>query len=59
MNSIGCPTRGCRYSPVAVRDSGVPCPREKLIFEFKWLPELETKNRMKGDYLWLKMVYTF
>ena len=36
-----------------------PIGKEKLIFEFKWLPELETKNRMKGDYLWLKMVYTF
>jgi hypothetical protein len=36
-----------------------PIGTEKLLFEFKWLPELETKNRMKGDYLWLKMVYTF
>ena len=36
-----------------------PIGTEKLIFEFKWLPELETKNRLKGDYLWLKMVYTF
>jgi hypothetical protein len=36
-----------------------PIGKEKLLFEFKWLPELETRNRMKGDYLWLKMVYTF
>jgi hypothetical protein len=36
-----------------------PIGNEKLLFEFKWLPELETKNRLKGDYLWLKMVYTF
>ena len=36
-----------------------PIGKEKLLFEFKWLPELETKNRLKGDYLWLKMVYTF
>ena len=36
-----------------------PIGNEKLIFEFKWLPELDTKNRLKGDYLWLKMVYTF
>ena len=36
-----------------------PIGKEKLLFEFKWLPELETKNRLKGDYLWLKLVYTF
>jgi hypothetical protein len=36
-----------------------PIGNEKLLFEFKWLPELETKNRLKGDYLWFKMVYTF
>jgi hypothetical protein len=36
-----------------------PVGKEKLLFEFKWLPELETKNRLQGDYLWLKMVYTF
>jgi hypothetical protein len=36
-----------------------PMGKETLIFEFKWLPELETKNRLKGDYLWLKMVYKF
>ena len=36
-----------------------PIGNEKLLFEFKWLPELDTKNRLKGDYLWLKMVYTF
>jgi hypothetical protein len=36
-----------------------PIGNEKLLFEFKWLPELDTQNRLKGDYLWLKMVYTF
>ena len=36
-----------------------PIGKEKLLFEFKWLPELETKNRLDGDYLWFKMVYTF
>jgi len=36
-----------------------PIGNEKLLFEFKWLPELETRNRLNGDYLWLKMVYTF
>ena len=36
-----------------------PIGNEKLLFELKWLPELDTANRLKGDYLWLKMVYTF
>ena len=36
-----------------------PIGSEKLLFELKWLPELDTQNRLKGDYLWLKMVYTF
>ena len=36
-----------------------PIGKEKLLFELKWLPELETKNRLNGDYIWLKMVYTF
>ena len=36
-----------------------PIGNEKLLFELKWLPELDTKNRLKGDYVWLKMVYTF
>ena len=36
-----------------------PIGKEKLLFEVKWLPELETKNRLNGDYVWLKMVYTF
>ena len=36
-----------------------PMGKETLLFEFKWLPELDTQNRLKGDYLWLKMVYKF
>ena len=36
-----------------------PIGKEKLLFELKWPPELETKNRLNGDYIWLKMVYTF
>jgi hypothetical protein len=36
-----------------------PIGNEKLLFELKWLPELNTENRLKGDYVWLKMVYTF
>jgi hypothetical protein len=36
-----------------------PLGTQKLIFEFKWLAELDTENRLKGDFLWLKMVYKF
>lgn len=36
-----------------------PIGQQKLIFEFKWLAELDTKNRLNGDYLWLKVVYKF
>ena len=36
-----------------------PIGAEKLLFELKWLPELDTKYRLQGDYVWLKMVYTF
>jgi hypothetical protein len=36
-----------------------PIGQETLLIEFKWLPELDTKNRLNGDYLWLKMVYKF
>jgi hypothetical protein len=37
----------------------LPIGQQKLIFEFKWLAELDTKNRLEGDYVWLKMVYKF
>ena len=36
-----------------------PMGKETLLVEFRWLPELDTENRLKGDYLWLKMVYKF
>jgi len=26
---------------------------------FKWRPELDTEHRLKGDYVWLKMIDTF
>jgi hypothetical protein len=32
---------------------------ESLVVEFKWLFEMETKNRLDGDYIWLKVVYKF
>jgi hypothetical protein len=33
--------------------------KQSLVFELKWLMELETKRRLAGDYIWLKMVYKF
>jgi len=30
-----------------------------LVAEFRWLPELDTENRVEGDYLWLKIAYKF
>jgi len=37
----------------------LPVGENTLVAEFRWLPELETKNRLKGDYIWLKIVYQF
>ena len=36
-----------------------PVGQSRLLLELKWLPELDTKNRLNGDYIWLKMVYKF
>jgi hypothetical protein len=36
-----------------------PLGKQALLFELKWLPELDTKNRLEGDYVWLKMAYKF
>ncbi len=36
-----------------------PLGKQSLVVELKWLPELDTKNRLDGDYIWLKMVYKF
>jgi hypothetical protein len=33
--------------------------RENFVAELRWLRELETKNRLDGDYVWLKVVYQF
>jgi hypothetical protein len=37
----------------------VPLGQQTLIAEFKWLPELDFKKRVAGDYLWAKMVCKF
>ena len=36
-----------------------PIGQQKHLFELKWLPEIDTEKRLKGDYIWLKMVYKF
>lgn len=36
-----------------------PLGKQSLALELKWLPELDTKNRLDGDYIWLKAVYKF
>ena len=33
--------------------------KQTLVMELKWLPELDTKNRLEGDYTWLRAVYKF
>ena len=37
----------------------LPVGKQSLVFELKWLTETNTKNRLDGDYIWLKMVYKF
>ena len=37
----------------------LPLGEETFVTEFRWLPELDTKPRLEGDYFWLKAVYQF
>lgn len=37
----------------------LPRGKETLVAELRWLPELDVKNRLEGDYIWLKLVYQF
>lgn len=37
----------------------LPCGEDTLVAEARWLPELETKCRLEGDFFWLKLVYQF
>lgn len=36
-----------------------PLPKGSLALEARWLPELETQNRVRGDYFWLKGAIQF
>jgi len=42
-----------------VIDYLLPINSSTLVTEFRWLPELDTKNRLEGDYFWLKIAYKF
>jgi hypothetical protein len=33
--------------------------KQDCVAELRWLPELETQNRLQGDCVWLKLVYQF
>jgi len=33
--------------------------KKDLVAEVKWLPEIETKNRLEGDYVWFKLGMVF
>jgi hypothetical protein len=37
----------------------LPMGEQNFVAELRWLRELETKNRLEGDYIWLKLVYQF
>ena len=37
----------------------LPLGQQALSVELKWLAEVDAKNRLEGDYLWLKVVYKF
>jgi hypothetical protein len=36
-----------------------PMGEQNFVAELRWLPELDTRNRLEGDYVWLKLVYQF
>jgi len=35
----------------------LPCGENTFVAEARWLPELETKRRLEGNFFWLKVVY--
>ena len=36
-----------------------PVGESTFMIEARWLPELETRHRLEGDYFWLKAIYQF
>ena len=37
----------------------LPLGQQNFVTEVRWLRELDTRNRLEGDYVWLKLVYQF
>ena len=37
----------------------LPRGTQTLVTELRWLHEMNVKNRLEGDYIWLKVVYQF
>jgi hypothetical protein len=37
----------------------LPLGKQNFVTEVRWLRELDTRNRLEGDYVWLKLVYQF
>ena len=37
----------------------LPRGDENFVAEVRWLPEIDTKRRLEGDYVWMKLVYQF
>jgi len=37
----------------------LPRGKETFVAELRWLHETNVKNRLEGDYIWLKLVYQF
>ena len=37
----------------------LPLGKQTLVSELKWLTEIETKRRLEGDFIWVKVVYKF
>jgi len=37
----------------------LPRGKETFVAELRWLRETDVKNRLEGDYIWLKLVYQF
>jgi len=59
--------QGARLGDFQGRTAGIgpvlsyvlPRGTKTFVAELRWLPELDVSNRLKGDYVWLKLVYQF
>ena len=59
--------RGARLGDFMGRTAGIgpvltyilPRGDDTFVAELRWLPELDVKSRLEGDYVWLKLVYQF